>query len=90
MRKPNPLLFETAAARLRVPPRGIWFIGDRLDMDVRGAREAAMTAVWFNPDGASDPAASADLTVTEWRELVRHALRARPHRPQSRETHEGA
>src|SRR5262249_13911171 len=47
VRKPNPLLFETAAARLGVACNDIWFVGDRLDTDVTGAKAAGMKAVWF-------------------------------------------
>lgn len=49
VRKPNGLLFEIAAARLGIDPKDIWFMGDRLDTDIVGARHAGMTAVWFNP-----------------------------------------
>jgi HAD superfamily hydrolase (TIGR01509 family) len=70
VRKPNVLLLETAAARLNVPAEDIWFVGDRLDTDVAGARAAGMTAVWFNPDGRTDLESGADLAVTSWSELA--------------------
>ena len=73
VRKPNPLLFEVAAARLGVAASEIWFVGDRLDTDVAGAKASGMTAVWFNPEGLQDPDQHADLTVASWDELVRHA-----------------
>jgi len=75
VRKPNVLLFETAAARLGIRPRDIWFVGDRLDTDVAGARAAGMTAIWFNPDTRHDPSPGADLTVTDWDDFMRHVLR---------------
>jgi len=67
VRKPNTLLFETAAARLGIKPENIWFIGDRLDTDVAGARAAGMTPIWFNPTGIppSDPV----TTVANWSEV---------------------
>jgi HAD superfamily hydrolase (TIGR01509 family) len=68
VRKPNPLLLETAAARLGVRPTGIWCVGDRLDTDVAGARAAGMTAVLFDP--TQRHRASADLAVGSWAELV--------------------
>ena len=70
VRKPNVLLFETAAARLQVPAKDIWFVGDRLDTDVAGARAAGMTAVWFNPKGRANASSDADLVVTNWADLV--------------------
>jgi putative hydrolase of the HAD superfamily len=78
VRKPNVLLFETAAARLGIEPRDIWFVGDRLDMDAAGARAAGMTAVWFNPRLASAPVAdAADLIVSGWDEILRLFLEFR-------------
>jgi len=69
VRKPNPLLFETAAALLGVPCGATWFVGDRLDTDVAGARAAGMTAVWYasqnHPGGTN-----ADLVVSSWPGLV--------------------
>ena len=69
VRKPNPLLYETAAARLGVQPVEIWFIGDRLDIDVVGARAAGMTPIWYTPQV---PANRADLDVLaqSWPELA--------------------
>jgi putative hydrolase of the HAD superfamily len=70
VRKPNPLLFDVAATRFGVPAGDIWFVGDRLDTDVVGAKAAGMTAVWLRPADAplSD---EPDLTVRDWAELVR-------------------
>ena len=70
VRKPNGLLYDTAAARLHVRPDDIWFVGDRLDTDVAGARAAGMTAVWFNANGRTDPSSDVDLMVSGWAEMV--------------------
>jgi HAD superfamily hydrolase (TIGR01509 family) len=77
VRKPNVLLFEIAAARLGVRPEDIWFVGDRLDTDVAGAKAAGMTAVWFNPNNRPDPSRSADLTVADWDGFMHHVMKAR-------------
>jgi putative hydrolase of the HAD superfamily len=74
VRKPNVLLFEVAAARLGVAPRDIWFMGDRLDTDIAGAKAAGMTAVWFNPSGA-DGGHDADRIVSSWAALVDEVIR---------------
>jgi HAD superfamily hydrolase (TIGR01509 family) len=76
IRKPHVLLFETAAARLGVPAEDIWFMGDRLDTDVAGARAAGMTAVWFNPNGRPASDVEPDLVVADWIELTRQLLQA--------------
>jgi len=53
VRKPNVLLFEMAAAKLGVACNDIWFVGDRLDTDVAGAKAAGMKAVRFQPGNAT-------------------------------------
>ena len=74
IRKPNPLLFELGAARLGVPANEVWFVGDRLDTDIAGAKAAGMTAVWFDRDG--DPSDDVHVTVPDWDMFVRHVLEA--------------
>jgi putative hydrolase of the HAD superfamily len=77
VRKPHPLLFETAAARLGVDARDIWFVGDRLDADVAGAKAAGMTAVWFCPS-IGEESDSADMVVSGWGDLVLKLLHSGP------------
>jgi HAD superfamily hydrolase (TIGR01549 family) len=75
VRKPSVLLFETAAAKLGVPCKDIWFVGDRLDTDVAGAKAAGMQAVWFQTN--SNDRRSSDgsvLKVGSWEELLHHFL----------------
>ena len=72
VRKPNPLLFETAAAKLGVACADIWFVGDRLDTDVAGAKAAGMKAVWFQPGNTSQASPDASvLKVESWSGLLR-------------------
>jgi len=78
VRKPNVLLFDTAAARLGIPPGDIWFVGDRLDTDVAGARAAGMTAVWFNANTLQEPSPDPDLTVAGWDDFMRRVLESIP------------
>jgi putative hydrolase of the HAD superfamily len=70
VRKPNPLLFDTAAARLGAESKDIWFVGDRLDIDVAGAKSAGMKAIWFN---ARDEGTErdADLRAANWEDVMR-------------------
>jgi putative hydrolase of the HAD superfamily len=44
--KPDPRLFEHAVSEARVEPARAAMVGDRLDYDVRPAREAGMRAIW--------------------------------------------
>ena len=70
VRKPNPLLFETAAARLGVEAGAVWFVGDRLDTDVAGAQAAGLIPVWLRPPNA-DVSGGPELTFDGWAELQR-------------------
>ena len=55
--KPAPDMFKAAVVRAGVPAQAIAHVGDSLDHDVRGARDAGLRSVWFNPKrepGAAD------------------------------------
>ena len=49
--KPNPVIFHTACARLGYPPAAVAHVGDRLDLDAIGARDAGLAGVWLNRAG---------------------------------------
>src|SRR4029077_20835051 len=46
LRKPDCKIFERALQRLRVAPAEAWYVGDHPLVDVHGAFEAGLTAVW--------------------------------------------
>ncbi len=46
--KPDPRLFQIALDRLGVAAGDAVFVGDRVQIDVRGAQAAGMRAVWFD------------------------------------------
>jgi len=68
-RKPAPELFNSALGRLGVPARDAWFVGDTLEEDMVGARDAGLQPVWFAPQapGTSNPALP---TVRTWQEFA--------------------
>lgn len=47
LRKPDPALFERAAARLCVPASECLFVGDNPVADVLGAHNAGLSTAWF-------------------------------------------
>jgi len=55
-RKPRRDIFDAALGRLGVRPDEALFVGDRADMDVLGAQQIGMDAVWINRDGDPLPA----------------------------------
>jgi putative hydrolase of the HAD superfamily len=56
MIKPDVRLFELAAVRLGVAPSACVMVGDRLERDVLGARDAGMFTIWMNVRGETVPA----------------------------------
>jgi HAD superfamily hydrolase (TIGR01549 family) len=56
--KPDPAIFELAAAQLGVPLSATWHVGDSLESDVAGALNAHLGgAVWLNRSGVHGTAA---------------------------------
>ncbi|HEV7813943.1 MAG TPA: HAD family hydrolase [Janthinobacterium sp.] len=51
--KPDPAIFLAACEALGVLPREAVYVGDDLQLDVAGAQQAGMRAVWLNRKGAS-------------------------------------
>ncbi len=47
--KPDARIFHAAAAALQVQPHEVLHVGDDATLDARGAMDAGMQAVWFNP-----------------------------------------
>jgi putative hydrolase of the HAD superfamily len=46
--KPDPVIFHTACVALGVAPAEVVHVGDRLDLDAVGARDAGLHGVWLN------------------------------------------
>jgi len=76
IRKPHPAIFLTAAAKLGIEPKDIWFVGDSVRYDVIGALAAGMQPVWYNPvrrsieDFAPELANDHILDAPTWRDLA--------------------
>lgn len=54
--KPDPGIFHTACTALQTRPGQIVHVGDRLDADACGARNAGLHAVWLDRTGTSPDA----------------------------------
>jgi putative hydrolase of the HAD superfamily len=56
--KPDPSAFLAACAALDLPPAEVAYVGDRLDVDAVGARDAGLRGIWIDrADPAANPAA---------------------------------
>ena len=69
--KPDLRIFEHACGLAGVESREAVFVGDRLDVDIAGAKAAGMRAVWFNHWGGSLDGASPgpDAVIERFGEL---------------------
>lgn len=68
--KPDPRIFHHALSLCGVRPQEAVFVGDRLDVDVAGAKGAGMRAVWFNHWGGSlDGSVRPDAAIERFQEL---------------------
>jgi putative hydrolase of the HAD superfamily len=61
--KPDSGIFHAACQELQVKPGNTVHIGDRLDLDAIGARDAGLHAVWLNREDETDAHAPADVHV---------------------------
>jgi putative hydrolase of the HAD superfamily len=50
--KPDRAIYEEGARRLGVPLEATCMVGDRLDTDIAGARNAGIPAIWLQHPGA--------------------------------------
>jgi HAD superfamily hydrolase (TIGR01549 family) len=53
--KPDVRIFHAAASALQVQPHEVLHVGDDATLDARGAMDAGMQAVWFNPSAHAWP-----------------------------------
>lgn len=49
-RKPRREIFQIALDRMRLDPAEALFVGDSMEIDVAGAKQIGMDAVWLNPE----------------------------------------
>jgi putative hydrolase of the HAD superfamily len=53
--KPDPAIFAAACELVELAPERVAYVGDRLDVDALGARDAGLVAVWLDRPGATTP-----------------------------------
>ena len=71
--KPDPVIFHTACARLGVPPAETMHVGDLLETDAIGARDAGLHGVWLRRDAAApsrEPGVQTIETLSDLPELL--------------------
>ncbi|GAA2779214.1 HAD family hydrolase [Saccharopolyspora taberi] len=67
--KPDAGIFAAACARLGLEPHEVAHVGDRLDTDAVGARDAGLRGIWLNRAGKRRPAPEGVHVITSLRQL---------------------
>ena len=70
IRKPDPLLFQIALKKARLPGGKIWFCGDNPQADIQGAQAAGMFPVWYQAGQKDGALGFPHLAIASWRELM--------------------
>jgi putative hydrolase of the HAD superfamily len=72
--KPDPVIFHTACDRLGCRPAEVAHVGDRLDLDAIGARDAGLAGVWLNRTGPAGGVLPADVSMITSLDLLPELL----------------
>lgn len=67
--KPDERIFASMLQKLDISPQHALYIGDSLEMDVAGAKQAGLHTVWINPDGKPVAELIPDFELRESAEL---------------------
>ena len=70
MRKPHPLLFEVAIARLNVRTDQAWYCGNSQEYDIKGASAAGLWSIWYNRQRSISDGTLPDVEVHNWSEFT--------------------
>jgi putative hydrolase of the HAD superfamily len=70
VRKPHPLLLETAAAKLRLKPADVWYVGNSPQYDIAAALNAGLGAIWYNRQNSPLDGPDPHVEIKSWSELL--------------------
>lgn len=70
--KPHPDIFRLSACKAGCRVEECLFIGDNLNKDVRGARSAGMSALWFQPDRLAAAEEPDVRSIQGYQDLIDH------------------
>jgi len=69
--KPNPLIFEVLLKKINLTAKDVLMVGDSLQNDILGAKNAGIQSVWYNPNRIhNETDISPDYEIHDLRELL--------------------
>lgn len=72
-RKPHRRIYQAAVRKMGLEPKDIWFIGDKLEYDIKGAINYGLYPVWYNSrnePGNSDYEYLEIKSLSELKEII--------------------
>lgn len=76
-RKPDPIIFELALKKAKLKPEEVWFCGDNIQVDIKGASAVGIFPVWYENkldcyyrEKSNDIPECEHLHIKEWPELI--------------------
>ncbi len=74
IRKPDPILFQIALQKARLPASSVWFCGDNMEKDICGCHSAGMFPVYYqgakaSKDSREEPLFSY-LRISDWKDML--------------------
>ena len=69
LRKPHNRIFELAVRMMNLKPHDIWFVGDKLEYDIKGAINSGLYPVWYNCKNEPGKNEYQYLEVKDWHEF---------------------
>lgn len=70
VRKPHPVIFEAALARMSLAPHEAWFAGDNVEYDLKGGLGAGLFTVLFKPPVDEPSGLEGFRRIQRWSELA--------------------
>lgn len=74
--KPDPRIFISACEALGLPPQQVVYVGDDLVLDVQGAQQVGLQAIWMNRHGLPPKPAhqhiQPDAVVSDLHQVLKH------------------
>lgn len=72
IRKPDIRLFKLGILKSSFEPHDIWYVGDKVNVDVKGSHNAGMVSILYKNKSAHDDAFCENaLVIEDYRELIR-------------------
>ena len=68
-RKPHHRIFQIAVKKMELEAQDIWFVGDKLEYDVKGAFHSGLFPIWYNPRNEPGKPDYEYLEVKDWHEF---------------------